>query len=508
MPHSKSNAIAVIGGGLAGLAAAEAACRFGLRVELFEQAAKLGGRAGSFIEPYNERLVDFGQHAAMGCCTNFLDFCRRTGVADCFRRERTLHFIGPDNRIRRFAPTRWLPAPFHLIPALSKLDFISPNDRRDIAGAIKQLAKDGFQSSFGDWLRRQNQSKQAVDHFWSVIVQSALGETVDNVAFSAARKVFVEGFLASRTSGEMILPDAPLAEIFDERVGQRLSERGATIHRRRRAMWIESDDDGRLSLVAADGDAREFDRIVLAVPWHQAASLFPPMLLQELPELSAAQNLASGAIAAVHLWYDRPITPLPHAILAGKLSQWIFECCSSLPRSGAGTQFRDAPASQEAPGRIDNPNGFFRTKVSRKRVPPPERGNEKVYYYQVIISAAHRMAIGEKDPLLDRVIKELADAFPDTRSARLLHSRVVVQPQAVFSVQPGAEKYRPSQTASLPNLFLAGDWTGTGWPATMEGAVRSGYLAVESLLTGLGRSEKILVPDLPAGFLARRILGV
>ncbi|MCC6124495.1 MAG: FAD-dependent oxidoreductase [Pirellulales bacterium] len=493
-----SNSIAVIGGGLAGLAAAEAACRFGLRVELFEQAASLGGRAGSFVEPYNDRLVDFGRHAAMGCCTNFLDFCRRTGAADCFRREKTLHFLGPDNRVRRFAPSRWLPAPFHLIPELKKLDFISPNDRRDIVGAIKQLAKDDSPSTFGDWLRKQNQSKQAVELFWSVIIQSALGETVDHVTFSAARKVFVEGFLASRTAGDMILSSVPLAEIFDERVAHRLIECGATIHRRRRAMWIESDDNGQLSLVAADGDVREFDRIVLAVPWHQAAGLFPPMLLEELPELSAVQNLVPGAIAAVHLWFDRPITRLPHAIFTGKLSQWIFDspsqaetgCHAHACRGHEGNSVQTPQAHGKRGHGVERPNDIPAT------------------YYQVIVSAAHRLTADAKDALLDRVLEELAEAFPETRSARLLHSRVVVQPQAVFSMQPGADKYRPSQTASLPNLFLAGDWTETGWPATMEGAVRSGYLAVESLLRSLGRSEKILVPDLPHGFWARKILGV
>jgi predicted NAD/FAD-dependent oxidoreductase len=225
-------------------------------------------------------------------------------------------------------------------------------------------------------------------------------------------------------------------------------------------MWIEADEDSQLSLILPEGEARSFDAVILAVPWHQACGLFPPELLEELPELSAAQNLAPGTITTVHLHFDRPITPLPHAVLVGKLAQWIFHTSAEIEAS-----------------------------------------------YQVVISAAHRLAAMDKDALLARVLEELAEAFPAAKSAQLLHSRVVVQPQAVFSMQPGVDRCRPSQGGLMANLFLAGDWTDTGWPATMEGAVRSGYLAVESLLKSLGRPEKILVPDLQRGFFARRIIG-
>jgi predicted NAD/FAD-dependent oxidoreductase len=209
-----------------------------------------------------------------------------------------------------------------------------------------------------------------------------------------------------------------------------------------------------------DGDVRPFDAVVLAVPWHQAPNLLPPTLLEELPELVSAQKLAPGSIISVHLYFDRPITALPHAILPGKLSQWIF---------------RTSSENHEA--------------------------------YQVVISAAHRLAPPEKDDLLPRVLEELEKVFPDVKSSKLLHSRVVVQPQAIFTMTPGVEKLRPSQTAALKNLFLAGDWTDTAWPATMEGAVRSGYAALEKLLRSLDRTEKILAPDLPKGFFVKKFLG-
>jgi phytoene dehydrogenase-like protein len=290
----------------------------------------------------------------------------------------------------------------------------------------------------------------------------------------------------------------PLGEIWDDRVGTRLAGQGVKIHRRTRVMWIETDENSQLSLVLPENDIRPFDAVILAVPWHQAEGLFMPETLQDLPPLTVAQKLQPGTIAAVHLWFDRPITPLPHAILVGKLSQWIFRTpsktssfpCSlppsSFPRSSVGTQFRDVPASQESPKDLKSLDCAF---------------------YQVVISAAHRLAVMEKEALLDRVLAELAEAFPDFESAKLLNSRVVLQPQAVFSMQPGAERHRPPQKTPLDNLFLAGDWTDTGWPATMESAVRSGYLAAEALLDSLDRPQKILVPDIPRGFWARKIIG-
>jgi squalene-associated FAD-dependent desaturase len=343
-----------------------------------------------------------------------------------------------------------------------------------IGRAMMKLARDDSdqaaerETAFGRWLCEQNQSKNAVDHFWSVIVQGALAETVENASLSAVKKVFVDGFLASRSAGEMILPRMPLGEIFDGRVGNHLAERGVKLHRRRRVMWIEAGENSELSIVLAEGETRTYDAIVLAVPWHQAEGLFPPELLEELPELKNAQKLQPGGITAVHLWFDRPLTELPHAVLVGKLSQWIFRCASK----GKG-----------------------------------EGDNSDLAYYQVVISAAHRLAVMEKEAMLDRVLAELAEAFPDFASAKLLHSRVVQQPQAVFAMLPGVEIYRPGQKTSIDNLFLTGDWTATGWPSTMEGAVRSGYLATEALLESVGRPHKILVPDLPRGLVARKLLG-
>ena len=185
-------------------------------------------------------------------------------------------------------------------------------------------------------------------------------------------------------------------------------------------------------LVLADGTRRAFDFVIVAVPWRNVRSLLSEELLAAIPAIADVERIEPAAITAVHLWFDRPITPLPHAVLVGRLGQWMF-----------------AP---------------FRNN----KVPPASR------YYQVVISASHQLGNRNADDLLAEVRRELRAIWPAAQAARLLHGRVVTQPAAVFSVQPGLDRLRPPQATPMENLSLAGDWTSTGWPATMEGAVRSG----------------------------------
>jgi squalene-associated FAD-dependent desaturase len=471
--------IAIIGGGLAGLAAAVAAIERGCRVELFERGKTLGGRAASFVDPQNGELIDYCQHVAMGCCTEFLDFCRHTGIDDCFDCADTLHFIGPDTRQCDFAPSRWLPAPLHLLPGLMRLSYLSWPDRWSIVRTMRNLVQgagseflfpqdnitgnsreltapgntanrprgplapgcssDETSETIGAWLRRHGQSDRLIQRFWSVVLVSALGETVDRASLAAARKVFRDGFWTSRGASTLLLPRRPLVEIFHGRLSKWLADRGAQVHLDAPIRRIEDDGRGAAELVLHDGTRRPADSVIVAVPWHSVRSLLAENLLSQVPALANVERIEPAAITSVHLWFDRPITPLPHAVLVGRVSQWLF----AKPRS-------------------QNP-----------------------YYYQVVISASHRLAARSNEQWLADVRGELESIWPDARAAKLLHGRVVTLPSAVFSVTPEVEQCRPPQRTPLDNLCLAGDWTSTGWPATMEGAVRSGRQAVEALLDGI-----------------------
>lgn len=430
-PKNSKPRLAVIGGGLAGLAAAAAAVEHDWQVDLFERCPKLGGRAGSFVDHATGETVDFCQHVGMGCCTELLDFLRQTGAADCFERDKTLRFIASDGRRSDFSPSQWLPAPLHLLPGLRRLSFLSWRDRGRIARTLTKLVRldESVAGDVGSWLRAEHQSPEAIERFWGVVLVSALSETVERASLSAARKVFRDGFWTLRGGSDLLLPKVPLVEIFHDRVGRWLRDRGVGVHCGVEVRDIQDDGRRAVSLLLADGSMFAFDACVLAVPWRQK------LVDSGRWSAASARNLKSAAITSVHFWFDRPITDLSHAAIVGKTSQWLF-------------------------------------------AKPWGEGQ----YCQVVVSASHRLVHRTREEWLAVIRGELQELWPAACRAKLVHARVVTHPTAVFSVTPEASLDRPSAETSLENVFLAGDWTATGWPATMEGAIRSGRNAVASLL--------------------------
>jgi hypothetical protein len=212
-----------------------------------------------------------------------------------------------------------------------------------------------------------------------------------------------------------------------------------------------------------DGTERPFDQTIVAVPWHKLSALLPPHVLEAVDPKGAIAAIESASIASVHLWFDRPLTDLPHAVFVGRLSQWLFA--------------RDLGG---------------------------ERGE---HYYQVVISGAHFLAGAERRSIVEEVVHDLVSIFPDAAAARLLRSKLIIDSSAVFSVRPGIDQVRPPARTPIAGLLLAGDWTRTGWPATMEGAVRSGYLAAEAALSQLGRPDDVVAPDLPQSWLMKELIG-
>jgi squalene-associated FAD-dependent desaturase len=460
-----STSVAIVGGGLAGLAAAAALVERGLRVELFEARKKLGGRAGSYVERATGELIDHCQHVAMGCCTNYLDFCRRTGTLGLLARHDRLHFFAPDGHRSDFSPSRWLPPPLHLAGSLLGLKYLSLADKWAISGSMLRLlrledAHETDRQTVLAWLRQERQSPAAIERFWQVVLVSALGESLDRASLAAARKVFVDGFLAHRDAAAMYAPTVSLGELYDRRVADWLGQRGAALHLETPVEAIKGNVERVSGIGLNDGSDRDFDFVVLAVPWRRSGELLPPAVAAVVDPQSHFGSLESAPISSVHLWFDRSITELPHAVLVGRLSQWVFA--------------RTLKDSNE-------------------------------HYYQVVISASHELAGRDRQAVLDEVLADLRAVFPAAAGVQLVRSRLITEHEAVFSVRPGHAAVRPRQQTAIPNLLLAGDWTATGWPATMEGAVRSGYLAAEAILVQLGRSERILVPDLPRGRLVRLI---
>ena len=452
LPVAQEPRVVVVGGGLAGLAAAAGLLDAGLAVTILEGRRRAGGRAASFDDPVSGGLVDACQHVAMGCCTNFLDLCRRAGLEHALRRDRTLWFIGPDGDRSRCTPSRWLPAPLHLAPLLFGMRHFSLREKAALAFGMLRLARlrprqtADAQTALA-WLQAAGQPPRVIELFWQPVIESALGESIDLVSVAAARKVAVDGFLAHRDAADLVVPMEPLGILFGERLVAWLASRGATIRMAAAASAIERDAAGCVVAVRCGDERVPCDAAVLAVPWKAAGRLVPDLVAADDDRFTA-------------------IVDLPHAVLVGRVSQWVFR---------GDEHAGDGPSNQG--------------------------------YCQVVISASRGLMGGDREAVVKAVVAELREVFPAARDAALIDSKVVTDPTAVLSVRPGVEMLRPGPTTAVSNLFLAGDWTDTGWPSTMEGAIRSGRTAADAVAASLGRRLASLVGDLPKNPLVRLLSG-
>lgn len=425
-------------------------------------------------------LIDTCQHVAMGCCTSFSKFCEQLGISHFFRVEDQLNFVAPEGTIVPFAASR-LPAPLHLTNALLRLPYLTMNDKWQLARGIRRLVKlserDASDLSFADWLKQNRQSAHIVDRFWNVVLVSALSESSERISTKYARQVIVEAFLRNRHGWEVHLPVRPLTEIYAAIVTE-LESRGVTVCVQAGVERLETVGDRLSEVVLRDGSRSTCADGVLAVSFDRVADLLPAQL-RDHPELQCVQNLEPSPISSVHLWFDRPICDLPHAVIVDRFSQWLFNR-TAIHASG------DAPL---AAVQTDE----FATS----------------HYYQVVISASRNVLEIDSDEAIARVLADLQAIWPAAKSARLLRSRLMTDHRAVFSPLPGIDRHRPRQQSPIANLQLAGDWTQTGWPATMESAVRSGFLAAENILRRRGiDAESHVQADLPTARLGKWFLGL
>ena len=477
--------IVIAGGGLAGLAAAVALTERGLPCEVLESRPRLGGRASSFLDPASGVSIDNCQHVSLGCCTNFRHFCETTGLAEFFRREPTLYFIGLDGRVNRFT-ANGLPAPLHLAGSFARLSYLSWQDKLGLARGLKALARgvsaEERRVPFSEWLARQRQTPTAISRFWNVVLVSALSESLDRIDVEHARKVFVDTFLAHRDGWFVEIPTVPLDDLYGGRLTEWLTARGTTIRLQASVEKIEVESDLVSAARLSTGQIVPGDEFIVALPFFRVRSVLPESLMAH-PDLAGIDQLESAPISSVHLWFDRPITELPHAVLVDRLCQWMFN--------------RTVLGKAASCIRADTTGGSAETSIAAGG-----------FYYQIVISASRELAGQSREAILAQVLAELTAIWPETARVTLLHSRQVTEHRAVFSPLPGVDALRPVQQSPIGNLQFAGDWTQTGWPATMEGAVRSGYLAAANILTRLGQPQVVVTPDLPVGVWSRLLMGI
>jgi len=447
--------VIVVGAGAAGLAAASALTASGVKVTVLERKPYVGGRAYSYEHPALQEVVDC-QHVLLGCCTNLVHLLQASGASDLVRWYDELTFLETNGNVSRIRPGG-MPAPMHASWSFLKAPMLNTADKAGIARGLLEFVSGYPQEdseSAAVWLKRTGQTVRAIKHFWEPVLVGALNDTFTNCSTKYAGQVFHESFLKSAAGGKLGIPRVPLGAMYGA-VADAVVARGAEIVLRASVDGLAQDGSGWI-VRAGDAEYRAKD-VVLALPFEQMQKLLP-QLPDDGPRTELQEKLSHfvhAPITTVHLWWDRAITELDHAVLLDTGIQWIFN----------------------------------KSKI---------RGKTNEHYVELVISASAQELHEEREEIVQSALRELAMFFPKVREAKVLKSGVLKEARATFSVLPGLDQYRPEARTAWPGLYLAGDWTRTGWPSTMESGVRSGYLAAETITGG-----RFLQADLPASGLMR-----
>lgn len=436
--------VLVLGGGLAGLASAAALGGAGHDVTVVDARPYLGGRATSYAVSTggSEETIDNCQHILLRCCVNLLDFYERLGVRDRIGFHREFFFIEPGGRVS-VMKSGILPAPLHFTESFARLRFLSLADKLAVGRAFLALRSerrtrtDLDRITMLDWLHEKGQTPHAIDRFWAQVLVSAINETLDRMAASHGFQVFWLGFLAASNSYEMGIPHVPLGELYSASAWNALP---SVDFRFRTTVSGVRETDGRIDGIETTAGLLTAGHYISALPVDRLAPLLPDLDIDY-------QAFDHSPITGIHLWFDRPVTDLPHGTLLDRTLHWFFN--------------KDA-------GR----------------------------YLQLVVSASRSLTPMSRGEIISLALRELAEFLPRVADARLEKAHVVKEMRATFSARPGLESKRPGSATRYPNLTLAGDWTRSGWPATMEGAVRSGYIAAEHAAIALDQPRRFLLPDI------------
>jgi zeta-carotene desaturase len=465
---AQSQTVAIAGGGLAGLAAACALGDAGFRVTLFEKRPFLGGRASSYEHPGTGEVVDNCQHVLFRVCTNLIEFYKRIGVAGQIRWFDQMNFIEPGGRISVMKSSP-LPAPLHTAPSFYRFSFLSIGDKLAISRALVPLTlttQPDTGQSFQQWLEAHGQTKNAIARFWYPILVSALSEELDRISVSAAAQVVRES-MKSPEAREMGVPTVPLTDLYNA-AGDYIRARGGILDFRRAVEAFAPSSSG-IRIRTGNAEA-SFDYLVIALPFDALDRVLPDAP-ESVPLREKISHFENSPITGIHLWFDRQISDLDHAVLLDRTVQWMFHKSRLQP---------------------------MRTKSEN------EQATQNGSYIELVVSSSKTLIEKSRSEIVDLALSELREFFPAAGEANLVKATVIKEVNATYSPRPGIDAFRLHSATPWPRVFLAGDWTATGWPATMEGAVRSGYLAAEALARTAGQKDaRFLSADLPATGLMR-----
>ena len=405
----------------------------GAEVTLVERRPFLGGKAFSFRLGSRGPQIDNGQHVFLGCCTAYRWLLRVLGTEHLTTIQRRLHVPVRDRAgLTGVLAASSLPAPLSIGPSFARYPHLSLAEKRDVMWAITGLVTMTEDvrhtlddTSFADWLADHGQGPTAIERFWDLIVLPTCNDRSARVSTTLAAFVFREGLLRTRGGSAIGHAQSGLGELVNPSVSRFLSRYGGTVVLDQGV--VAADGSG---VVLSGGGRLRADAVVLALP--------PERVTEVAPLPSVGQGLGSSPIVNIHLWYDRPVMRGPFLSIVDSPAQWVFN----------RSHHRDDPGQ----------------------------------HLVISVSAATDDITTPRERIADRYVAELGELFPTARHASLERVHVVKEPLATISPGPGQAALRPPNQTSEPGLAVAGSWTNTGWPATMEGAVRSGILAARAVL--------------------------
>ncbi len=456
-PAGPAKPVIVVGGGLAGITASVTLARQGTPVVLLETRKKLGGRATSFTDVRSGEELDNCQHVVLGCCTNYLRLLDELQSRQHLTWTREQYWIEPGGRTSVIKPC-FMPAPAHFTSAVLAASFISMREKVQLAramNAILRVDRTTWQDrTFADFLRHCAQPARLIETFWTPVIVSACNLEPARVAASSALQVFQEGFLADAHAADVGVSTVPLVRLY-EHAERLIQSAGGSVRLGAGVEFI-----GTTSVRTTSGETIEGSRIICALPPERAASVIDPAIASVDDRFSAMSRVQHSPILGVHLRFDRPVLDRPHCVLVNAGVQWLF------------------------------------------------RKDDQGAAVHAVISAADAWMELDEEAISARVVNEMKAYLPLAKDAKLTWARAIKEKRATFAATPEMERLRPAPLPGAwsnaePPVILAGDWVQTGWPATMEGAVRSGYRAAALALNK--PIESFTAPDMPPARLARAL---
>ncbi len=443
MTQQSTYDVIIIGGGLSGLSAGVHLTANGAKVLVLEKNIACGGRATSFYHLPSQSLVDAGQHLMMGCYTETREFLRLIETKQHLFLQPSLsvnYLTGYGTHQTLKFPL--LPVPLNFFAGLINFSALNWHDRSRLLHLTTsiilpdaQLLNDAL--SVEQWLTRYSQSPSLRKYLWDVLCIGAMNDVPANVSAAMFVNVLRTIFFGSKDASSFMFSTVPLKTLFVDPAIDYIKTGGGEVLTGKRVQTVDISNTIISSIQTMDNQFFSAKHFIIAVPWFSVEKLFRTKLPFQLP------SLTSSPIVNIHLWYDKPITDyLCAAVVDSKIIQWIFF-----------------------------PSNIF-----------GESSTSSLFHLSCVVSAAESVVNLHSDEILRLTIKDLMYALPQISDAKLIFSKVIKEKRATFRPAPGVNQLRPSTRTSVSNLFLAGDWTQTQYPATIEGAIKSGKQAALEVL--------------------------